>query len=85
MKKETEFGTVEYGGEYVTNPFSPLDTADTAPDHLHTDTPYLAQSLIRTANIWRWMHPHATVEQRRELLKLVGAEMEVEACACIRG
>ena len=85
MKKETEFGTVEYGGEYVTNAFSPLDTADTAPDHLHSKTPYLAQSLIRTAKIWRWMHPHATVEQRRELLKLVGAEMEVEACACIRG
>lgn len=85
MKKETEHGTVEYGGEYVTSPFSPLDTADTAPDNLRLDTPYLALSMLRTAKIWRQLYPGATQEQRVGLLLMIGKELGVEVCECIRG
>ncbi|AXH72248.1 MAG: hypothetical protein [Caudoviricetes sp.] len=85
MKKETEFGPVEYGGEYVSSPYSPLDTADTAPDQLPLATPYLTQSLTRTAKLWRQLYPGATQQQRIDLMLLIGRELGVEACECIRG
>lgn len=82
MKKETEFGTVQVGGEYVTNPFSSLDTADTAPGNLHLASPYLGISLLRTARLWSRLHPWATVGQRIALAQEVAKELGVDV-GCI--
>ncbi|KXV58016.1 hypothetical protein AD947_07470 [Acetobacter tropicalis] len=82
MEKETEYGTLEVGGEYVTNPFSPLDTADTAAGNLHPASPFLAISLLRTALLWSRLHPWATVGQRIALAQEVAKELGVDV-GCI--
>ncbi|OUJ06626.1 hypothetical protein HK23_14190 [Acetobacter malorum] len=78
MKKETCFGTVEYGGEYVSSPYSPIDTADTAPGQLPIATPYLAHALVRTAKLWSFLHASAPLAARRYLVGRVADALGVE-------
>lgn len=78
MEKETEFGTVQFGGEYVANPADPLDTADTAASNLHLATPFLAITLLRTAELWSRLHPFATQGQRMALVLEIAAKMGVD-------
>jgi hypothetical protein len=74
MKKETEFGTVEYGGAYA---LDTLNACDAMPDAMH-NTPFLWQSTVRAAELWSWLHPYATIQQRRALLEEVARKLGIE-------
>ncbi|GBQ46476.1 hypothetical protein GOB80_07070 [Acetobacter ghanensis] len=74
MKKETEFGTLEYGGRYA---LDTLNACDAMPAAMH-DTPFLWQSTVRAAELWSFLHPYATIQQRKELLAEVARKLGVE-------
>jgi hypothetical protein len=85
MKKETEFGTVEYGGAYA---LDTLNVCDAMPAAMH-DTPFLWQSTVRAAELWSFLHPYATIQQRRALLEEVARKLGIEdavtgmgSCGC---
>lgn len=78
MKKETEFGTVELGGEYAPDL---LNACEAVPD-LPFGTPFLWNSIVRSAIIWAQLNPHATIRQRVLLLQDVADKLGVDA-ACI--
>ncbi|GAN72135.1 hypothetical protein ASY01nite_14210 [Acetobacter syzygii] len=77
MQKETEFGTVEYGGAYA---LDTLNVCDAMPSAMH-DTPFLWQTTVRAAELWSWLHPYATIQQRRELLEEVARKLGIEDAA----
>ncbi|MGG6429464.1 hypothetical protein ACQ5TV_05720 [Acetobacter ghanensis] len=74
MKKETEFGTLEYGGRYA---LDTLNACDAMPPAMH-NTPFLWQSTVRAAELWSFLHPYATIQQRRALLAEVARNLGVE-------
>lgn len=74
MKKETEFGTVEYGGAYA---LDTLNACDAMAAAMH-NTPFLWQSTVRAAELWSFLHPYATIQQRRALLAEVARKLGVE-------
>ncbi|KAA8387638.1 hypothetical protein FKW31_03050 [Acetobacter sp. DmW_136] len=78
MKRETEFGTVEFGGTY-----SPdlLNACEAVPD-LPFGTPYIWNSIVRSAIIWAQLNPHATIGQRVLLLQDVARSLGIDA-SCI--
>ena len=74
MQKETEFGTVEYGGAYA---LDVLNACDAMPAAMH-NTPFLWQSTVRAAELWSFLHPYATIQQRRALLEEVAQKLGIE-------
>ncbi|WP_242008517.1 hypothetical protein [Acetobacter ghanensis] len=42
------------------------------------DTPFLWQSTVRAAELWSFLHPYATIQQRKELLAEVARKLGVE-------
>lgn len=74
MQKETEFGTVEYGGAYA---LDTLNACDAMPATMH-NTPFLWQSTVRAAELWSFLHPYATIQQRRALLEEVARKLGIE-------
>ncbi|KDE19686.1 hypothetical protein AZ09_10490 [Acetobacter aceti 1023] len=78
MKKETEFGTVEYGGTYAPDLFGDCDAVPGLPFGM----PFLWNGIVRSAEIWAQLNPHATIRQRVLLLQDVADKLGVDA-ACI--
>ncbi|MBB6457791.1 hypothetical protein HNR55_002393, partial [Acetobacter lovaniensis] len=42
------------------------------------NTPFLWQSTVRAAELWSFLHPYATIQQRKELLAEVARKLGVE-------
>ncbi|MBO1325368.1 hypothetical protein K2X14_11485 [Acetobacter sp. TBRC 12305] len=58
--------------------FDPVNRCDVFNTPAAYTAPFLAQSLVTTAELWGWLHPFATLPERVRLVQDMARKMGVE-------